>query len=140
MPKSINTTCLDPGFGYENGDGYVRIWNYPKGEDGARLVMRHRWFWELQVGEIPDGYEIDHVCKNRRCCNIEHFRCIPKSQHVVENNTSRYSRDYNNFAIDLLKYHYLQDLSQPKLAAKYSKSQSTICNWLKKFNKGEIYV
>ena len=134
MPKSTDTPCIDPGFGYENGDGYVRIWNYPKGTEGSRLVMRHRWFWELQVEDIRDGYEIDHLCKNRRCCNIGHLRCIPKAQHVIENNKERYVSEYQEFKDWYLKGYKVGNYSQRTMGELFNRTQSCICLWINKIN------
>ena len=33
----------------------------------------HRWAYRAFVGPIPDGYEIDHLCLVRPCCNPAHL-------------------------------------------------------------------
>ncbi len=35
--------------------------------------MAHRLAWELYVGEIPKGLQINHKCNNAKCVNIEHL-------------------------------------------------------------------
>lgn len=37
--------------------------------------MAHRFAYTITHGEIPDGQQVDHVCRNRRCVN-------PDSQHL----------------------------------------------------------
>jgi hypothetical protein len=39
----------------------------------------HRVAYELFVGPIPEGYEIDHVCRNRGCVNPDpkHLEAVP---------------------------------------------------------------
>lgn len=37
----------------------------------------HRVFYLYLVGEIPDGYEVDHTCRNRRCCSPFHLEAVP---------------------------------------------------------------
>lgn len=128
-PKSIED-CLDPGFGYENGDGYVRIWEVPKNQ-GGQLVMRHRWFWELQRGPIPEGYEINHLCKNRRCCNVDHLECMPRKDHRIKDNGERYK------SVIEMGCQMLRD-GHPKgyVAEATGRSMATINSWIR---KGLVY-
>ncbi len=36
-------------------------------------VAAHRWSYEHFVGPIPDGLEIDHLCRNPPCCRPDHL-------------------------------------------------------------------
>lgn len=42
-----------------------------------KLVMVHRVVWEHYNGLVPDGMELDHLCRNRICANPEHLRAVP---------------------------------------------------------------
>jgi hypothetical protein len=44
----------------------------------------HRYAWALLVGEIPQAMTIDHVCRNKRCVNPDHFELV-----TAEENTRR---------------------------------------------------
>ncbi len=39
-------------------------------------VLAHRFTYELLVGPIADGLEIDHLCFNRRCINPSHLEAV----------------------------------------------------------------
>lgn len=76
--------CIVPTSHKLNKDGYFR-----KMIDGQTWRMYHRYVWEQANGPIPDEYEIDHLCKNRACCNIEHHQCIHKKEHRRKDNMER---------------------------------------------------
>lgn len=124
MP-TFTDNCLDPGFGYENFDGYVRIWNLPRPE-GGKLVMRHRWFWELFNGPIPDDKEVDHLCKNRRCCNPNHLRLLERTEHATITNKERYS-ELRHKGLEMLDAGYSKD----EVAIACGRSRGAINLWLR---------
>lgn len=59
--------------------------NSPKGygrfdANGVRYVA-HRYAYERTVGPIPDGLQLDHLCKNRMCVNPAHVEAITEREH-----------------------------------------------------------
>lgn len=68
--------------GHKNADGYcpVNFNNSP--------VRVHRYVWELANGLIPDGMVIDHMCRNRACCNVAHLRVVTQKVNALENSLS----------------------------------------------------
>lgn len=67
-----------------NSDGYYRA----RTSDGY-LEMYHRTIWKQTNGEIPIGFEINHVCRNRACCNLDHLELLDVSYHKTITNLSR---------------------------------------------------
>jgi hypothetical protein len=44
----------------------------------AKLERAHRWSFIKYVGPIPDGFDLDHLCRNRKCVNPLHLE--PKTR------------------------------------------------------------
>ena len=59
-------------------NGYGKI---GAGGDRGRTLCAHRVAWELAHGDIPDGYEIDHQCRNRKCVRADHLRLVTRKQN-----------------------------------------------------------
>lgn len=43
----------------------------------------HRVVWELLVGLIPPGLDIDHLCRVRSCCNPDHLEPVTRAVNVA---------------------------------------------------------
>lgn len=41
-----------------------------------RPLLAHRYAYEELVGPIPDGLQLDHLCRNRRCVNPAHLEPV----------------------------------------------------------------
>lgn len=52
--------------------------------DGAhkRGAMAHRVAYELELGEIPDGMTVDHLCRNKGCVNPAHMELVTLGENV----------------------------------------------------------
>lgn len=44
-------------------------------------VYAHRWIYEQLVGPIPDGWEIDHLCKQRLCVEVTHLEAVSSDEN-----------------------------------------------------------
>jgi hypothetical protein len=75
--------------GYRSGEGYARI---PHRESGARVkLFAHVESYRLHKGEIPEGYEIDHLCYNKLCINPEHLEPVTPAENLARRR-GRYAR------------------------------------------------
>lgn len=43
---------------------------------GLALARAHRFVYELLVGPIPDGLELDHLCRVHSCVNPDHLELV----------------------------------------------------------------
>ncbi len=51
-----------------------------------RAVRVHRWAYELLHGPIPDGLDIDHLCRVRRCVNPAHLEAVTRRENLRRGN------------------------------------------------------
>lgn len=47
-----------------------------------RSRKAHAVAYEVLVGEVPSGLELDHRCRTRCCCNPEHLRPVTHTENM----------------------------------------------------------
>lgn len=60
------------------GYGVIKLTN-PKRTD--ELV--HRFVYELLIEKIQEGLELDHLCRNRGCCNPFHLEPVTSKENIL---------------------------------------------------------
>lgn len=48
----------------------------------GRVVSTHRFAYELLVGPISAGMQLDHLCRVRACCNPAHLEPVTAGENV----------------------------------------------------------
>jgi len=49
----------------------------------GRNVNAHRVAYELYIGPIPEGKEIDHLCRNRGCVRPDHLEPVERRTNIL---------------------------------------------------------
>lgn len=57
--------------------GYARI------SDNGKQWLVHKWVWEQMGFRVPDGFELDHLCRNRRCVNPFHVEPVTHRENLL---------------------------------------------------------
>jgi len=73
-----------PWTGTISPDGYGMITFWDKNGKWTGTTA-HRILYQLFVGSIPNGEEIDHICRVRHCVRPDHLRSVPPLQNRVGN-------------------------------------------------------
>lgn len=76
----------------ENRPGLGQCWLWTGRQIGAgyggflgrngRTTYGHRFAYELLIGAVPEGFEIDHLCRNRMCVNPTHMEVVTHLENV----------------------------------------------------------
>lgn len=61
--------------GWRNPHGYTQ------GSLDGKKKLAHRIAYELTYGPVPEGHEIDHLCRNRACCNPDHLEAVTRREN-----------------------------------------------------------
>lgn len=61
------------------GAGYGTVWN----KKTKKVVLAHRYVYELIKGEIPKGLTLDHLCRNRACVNPDHLEPVSMKENIL---------------------------------------------------------
>ena len=64
---------------------------------GYQQTGAHRASYMLHIGDIPEGYEIDHLCKIPYCVNPDHLEAVTQAEN------SRRSAIGKSWELHLLK-------------------------------------
>lgn len=49
---------------------------------GYKKHLAHRLVYQMLVGPVPDGLELDHLCRNTSCCNSAHVEPVTHAENI----------------------------------------------------------
>lgn len=82
-------------------DGYIEV----KVKDTGRWVLKHRYVWENEKGEIPQGYIIIFKDGDRKNVDINNLLMVKKDINVLINSCglNRYMGELKETAVNIAK-------------------------------------
>lgn len=88
--RLLSRLMIDPSgcllwTGARNDDGYGQIGTtLDNGE--WRTLYSHRLMYEMFVGPIPAGHQIDHLCRVRHCAAPAHLEAVTQRENLLRGN------------------------------------------------------
>ena len=82
--EKIGSCWIWTGSASNMGYGQVRI--------GKRLHLVHRVVFELLVGPVPRGLDLDHKCKQTRCFNPRHIEAVLHRENCRRGNVGAHNK------------------------------------------------
>jgi hypothetical protein len=82
--------------------GYGRF-----GAENNKVVLAHRYAYELLVGPIPAGLTLDHLCRNPNCVNPAHLEPVTLAENLRRSTFQKSGTEVNTSKTHCPKGHPL---------------------------------
>lgn len=69
-----STACWEWNGALTLGYGRIRL--------NGRSALAHRVVYELLVGHVADGLDLDHLCRNTICVNPDHLEPVTHAENI----------------------------------------------------------
>ena len=104
--------------------GLTRL-GYGQVRSKGRMRSTHQVMFEHFVGPVPDGKELDHLCRTRPCCRPDHLEPVTHRENCLRGiQPDRKLNDRQVSAVIALLEE--GDVSQRQIAATYGVNQSLV--------------
>lgn len=65
--------------GPKDAKGYGLLWDTP----GKRSRRVHQVVYDIYIGEMPEGMQVDHLCRNKSCANPAHLEAVTPRENTL---------------------------------------------------------
>ena len=100
--------------------GSLCKYGYGRMEINHKKLMVHRVVYEMSRGPIPDGLQLDHLCRVRCCINPDHLEVVTSQQNTL--------RGKSPAALNAKKTHCPHGHLLDRIAKGYSSKFRRICS------------
>lgn len=90
MPTRVQGTLEERFWAKVDAEGICWEWTANLTDDGygkikvdGKMRSSHRVAWEMLVGPIPETMQLDHLCRNRACCNPDHLEVVTSRENCL---------------------------------------------------------
>lgn len=128
-----------PGPDYLINENGCWVWQKKlcKGYGSSGGTTAHRDMYEKMVGKVPNGLDLDHLCRNRACVNPAHLEPVTRSENMKRSPLMSFPRLFKR----KLSYADANEIrSSPlrtsELSRKYNVARTVIC----RIRNGKTYL
>lgn len=86
----------------------------------GQTYMAHRAVYQRLVGSIPEGMQLDHLCRNRWCVNPAHMDVVTPAENTRRSRTAKLSVEQ---VLEIRRLATTGSLTQAAIAARFGISQ-----------------
>ncbi|TXH51084.1 MAG: HNH endonuclease [Desulfurellales bacterium] len=89
LTRLFSKIAIDPVSGCWNFTATKSIGGYGLFYYGSRQKYVHRIVYAWLVAPLPpfrSGFELDHLCRNRACCNPCHLELVSRKENILRSN------------------------------------------------------
>jgi HNH endonuclease len=90
----------------QKGYGALRV-----GGKNGRTLRAYRLLYELHVGPISDGLELDHLCRNKLCINPAHLEPVTHQENMIRADAGKKTGALNRAKTHCANGHPYDDIN-----------------------------
>jgi|SRR5579863_5247114 len=80
--RLMHRVTFDPSGCWLSGHSRTS-WGYVQFMADHKHTTAHRFAYELFNGPIPEGMQVDHLCRVRHCVNPAHLEAVSKKENIL---------------------------------------------------------
>ncbi len=80
---TVGDGCWEWTGAKQRGYGAISAGGDSDSRKGGRTLRVHRVLYEIMVGPVPEGMELDHLCRNRACVRPGHLEPVTTRENAL---------------------------------------------------------
>jgi hypothetical protein len=103
---------------------------YPQLRFEGKNWRLHRLAWTRAHGPIPEGFEVDHICRNIACINPSHLQLLTKTFHLAKTEMeAEMDGEYEDREAAIVLMQLEPEISRAALADEFGVKNGTSAKW-----------